>query len=159
MTAQVMALIMALAGAGQTETWKTFTPPGRGFTIQAPGTEASDPGNPTKVSFLTEDSVFMVQAVPLEARLVKAVAEGNQAFMVGYMTILRDELVKSLGGTVATSSALNFDGYPSILFSASGSIGGMPYEATWRMVITDEHLYQVSVVGTPGKPTKADIDR
>jgi hypothetical protein len=27
MTAQVIALIVALAGAGQTETWMTFTPP------------------------------------------------------------------------------------------------------------------------------------
>src|SRR5262245_59433217 len=108
MTAQVMALIMALAGAGQagqTDTWQTFTPPGGGFTVQAPGTQKPDPSNPTKFSFVTEDSAFMVEVGPLEARLVKAVAEGNQAFIVGYMAVLRDELVKNLSGTVGTSSA------------------------------------------------------
>ena len=162
MTAQIIALIMALAAAGQSgkaDTWTTFTPPGGGFTIQAPGTRRGDPASPTKFSFVTEDSAFMVEVDPLDERLSKAVAEGNQAFIVGYMSVLRDELVNNMSGTVGTSSAANFDGYPSILFTASGSVGGMSYTSSMRIVVTDDHMYQVSAIGTAGKLTNADISR
>ena len=67
MTAHAIALIMALAAAGQpptAETWATFTPPGGGFTVQAPGTRKPDPGNSLKFSFVTEDSAFIVEVDP-----------------------------------------------------------------------------------------------
>lgn len=86
-------------------------------------------------------------------------AEGNQAFVVGYIAIMRDEIVKNLNGTIGSSSAANFDGYPSILFSASGSAGRLSYDSAMRIVVTDDRMYQITAVGTTGKITKADIDR
>ena len=162
MAAQLIAAIMALAALGQARTadkWTTRTPPGAGFTVQAPGTSKPDPKNPMKFSFVTEDSAFMVEVDALDGAVAKAVAEGNQAFVVGYIAVMRDELVKNLNGTIGSSSATNFDGYPSILFSASGSAGGLSYDSVIRVVITDEKMYQVTAIGTTGKITKADIDR
>lgn len=162
MTAQLIALIIALAVGGQSRTaekWATVTPPGAGFTVQAPGTSKPDPKDPMKFSFVTEDSAFIIEVDPLEATLVRAVAEGNQAYIVGYISVLRDEIVKNLNGKIDSSSALSFDGYPSLLFSASGSAGGMSYESAMRIVVTDEHMYQITAIGTAGELTKADIDR
>jgi hypothetical protein len=162
MGTQLMAVIMALAALDQAraaDQWTTRTPPGAGFTVQAPGTNKPDPRNPMKFSFVTEDSAFMVEVDPLDAAIAKAVAEGNQAYIVGYIAVMRDELVKNLNGTIGSSSAANFDGYPSILFSATGSAGGLSYDSAMRIVITDEKMYQISAIGTTGKITKADIDR
>jgi hypothetical protein len=162
MAAQLIALMMALAAAGQARTaekWTTATPPGAGFTIQAPGTSKPDPNDPMKFSFVTEDSAFIVEVDPLDAAIAKAVAEGNQAFIVGYIAVLRDELAKNLNGKIGSSSAASFDGYPSIYFSASGAAGGMSYDSAIRIVVTDERMYQITAIGTTGKLTKADIDR
>ena len=162
MTAQFIALILALGAASQTNTgepWATVTPPSGGFTIQAPGTQKPDPNDPMKFSFVTEDSAFIVEVDPLDATLTKAAAEGNQALIVGYIAVMRDEMVKNLNGELASSSAANFDGYPSILFSFSGTVGGMSYDSRMRIIVTDERMYQISAVGTAGKLTRADMDR
>jgi hypothetical protein len=162
MTAQLVALALALATAGQpavAETWKTVTPPGAGFTIQAPGTNKPDPNKPMRFSSVTEDSAFIVEAEPLDERLTKAVAEGNQAFILGFMALMRDELVKSLNGKMGSFSAENFDGYPSIFFTSSRSMSGMPYDSAVRILVTDDRMYHITAIGTTGKLTKADIDR
>jgi hypothetical protein len=162
MTAPIIALILALAVAGQArsaEQWATVTPPGAGFTVQAPGISKPDPKDPMKFSFVTEDSAFIIEVDPLEPEVARAAAEGNQAYVVGYIAILRDEIVKNLNGTIVSTSALSFDGYPSILFSANGSMSGVSFESTTRIIVTDEHMYQVTAIGSAGKLTKADIDR
>ena len=56
MTAQVIALIVAPAGAGQSEMWMTFTPPGGGFAIQAPGTQK--PVQVTRLSFRSSPRIL-----------------------------------------------------------------------------------------------------
>ncbi len=162
MTAQLIALILALAAGGQrvvAEKWASVTPPGAGFTIQAPGARKPDPADPMKFSYVTEDSAFIIEVDPLDATLKTAVAEGNQALIVGYMAVLRDEIVKNLNGKVGSSSALNFDGYPSIFFTLSGEAGGMAFEGSSRLVVTDEWMYQVTAIGGAGKLAKADMDR
>jgi hypothetical protein len=162
MTAQLVALIMALALAAQQnadQRWTAATPPGAGFTVQAPGNRRPDPTNPMKFTSVTEDSTFIVDVLPLDDTLEKAIAEGNQALILGYIAIMRDELAKNLNGKVGTSSAANFDGYPSIYFSTTGSMNGLSFEGAIRLLVTDEHLYQVTTLGTAGKLTKADMDR
>jgi hypothetical protein len=162
MAAQLIALIVALAAGGQRDVvqkWATVTPPGAGFTIQAPGARKPDPADPMKFSYVTEDSAFIIEVDQLDETLKKAVAEGNQALIVGYITVMRDEIVKNLNGKFGTSSAANFDGYPSIFYTLTGAAGGMSFEGSSRVVVTDERMYQVTVIGSAGKLSKADIDR
>ena len=78
MAAGFIALILALAAAGQSgtaEKWTTATPPGAGFTIQGARHQEGGSERSLKFSFVTEDSAFMVEIDPLEAAIAKAVSD------------------------------------------------------------------------------------
>jgi hypothetical protein len=75
------------------------------------------------------------------------------------METLRDSTIENMLSTRRTSSSADFNGHPSLFYTFGGTIGSQQYEGTHRMVLANDRLYLVAVIGPAGKLTKADIDR
>ena len=151
---------MALASAqGGVLVWTTVAPDGAGFSVQAPGTPLPNPQNPGKYAVNLEDGSFIVDVNALEEGLRKALASGDKKLLTTYMETFRDSTIDGMKGTRQTSSSADFEGHPSLFFTFNGQIGSQSYEATQRIVLANDRLYLIVVVGMAGKIKKTDIDR
>jgi hypothetical protein len=152
--------MIALAAQRPVEpTWTTLSPPDVGFSIQGPGTAVPSPTKPTTYLIKLGDGSFIVQVEGLDPRTRQALAAGDKKLLATHMETLRDTTIENMLATRRTTSSADFNGHPSLFYTFAGAIGSQQFEGTHRMVLANDRLYLVAVIGAAGKVNKADIDR
>jgi len=155
----VFVALALLAWQDAPPAWTTVAPTGVGFSVQAPGTPPVNPQRPGRYAVNLEDGSFIVDVDALDAHMRQALSSGDKKLLTTYMETLRDSMLETRHGTLQTSSAGDFNGHPSLLFTFTGQIGSQAFAVTQRIVLANDRLYLVAVIGAAGKVKKADVDR
>ncbi|AMY09201.1 hypothetical protein LuPra_02414 [Luteitalea pratensis] len=136
--------VVAVPVRGETA-WSRVSPPGAGFSVEAPGTAQpdADSGQYTYSSGFWSLSVKLLAVHPGTRALVE---RRDRKALVRCLESMRDTMAGAVTAEWSGSSSGDIDGYPSLRFS----IKTAEIEGEDLLVLTGEHLYLVMTVGPRG---------
>ncbi len=136
-------------------TWTTLAPKGEGFSIEVPG-QPEPASKPGKYVYAADEWAFFVKVDSVTDTVREFVVAEEHGPIRQYLDTIRKGLAK--GATERSSSRADFEGYPSLRFSAEGQTdGAQPFEGKYWLLVTDEHFYLLMALGPKGTSnTNAD---
>ncbi len=128
---------------------------------------ASMPGRPTKT---TQTVQTVAGKIDLHMYIVERNL-GRIAFFVGFsdlpavgnmdgvLTGCVDGVVKSVNGTIETQYDIKVAGYPGRHITFHGTAAGQALVGHTRVLLVDNRLYQLLVLGLPNEIQQPDVER
>jgi hypothetical protein len=136
------AFLISVAGLAQgTPGWRTFAPPGGGFSVLMPGTPTEDPTDGTATTFQmkTEDRPYVVTyaAIPPEWKgLTPDVLLAD----------LRYKFVQAMRGEHVESRLSTLQGFPALTWTLDSALAGQPvFRMKMTAVVAGEKLFNVGL--------------
>jgi hypothetical protein len=156
----ILAIVIGLAVGGRVRAaqtnWSTLAPAGAGFSIEMPGTADANQKPDHFVSNAGDWAFFVTVSANSDA-LKELVGAADRTPIKQYLETIHKSFLRR--AKERTSSDADFNGYPSIRFSADGETDDkQAFQGKYWLVVTEEHTYMLMAIGPKG-PSNADADR